>query len=178
MDTAAPASVQIQMGQAASRGLVFRPIQATDQEFLFRVYASTRQEEMAVLDWDAASKEAFLRMQFNAQHQYYSQQFGQAAFWVIEKDGCPVGRLYLDQNDAELRVIDIALLPEYRGRGWGTALLKDVIAAAQQHDRPVRIHVERFNPAMKLYERLGFRVLEDKGVYFFMEWAPGPKSSP
>ncbi len=176
MNTADRASVQIQMDQAASRGLVFRSIDAKDQEFLFRVYASTRQEELAVLDWDPASKEAFLRMQFNAQHQYYREQFSQAAFWVIEKDGCPVGRLYLDQNDAELRVIDIALLPEYRGRGWGTALLEDVMAAAQQSGRPVRIHVERFNPALSLYERLGFRILEDKGVYYFMEWAPGPES--
>ena len=83
----------------------------------------------------------------------------------------PIGRLYVDRRTEEIRIIDIALLPEYRGKGVGSKLIRALLDEAEQERMPVRIHVERFNPALRLYRRLGFKVVEDEGVYYLMEWA-------
>src|SRR5262249_39352148 len=107
-----------------------------------------------------------------AQHRYYQEQFPGAAFDVILRNGQPAGRLYVDRRAEEIRIIDIALLPEHRRAGIGRGLLEEVLAEATQTSKPVRIHVERFNPALRLYERLGFQRIGDTGVYFLMEWLP------
>ena len=155
-----------------NHAITFRRIGPDDEPFLYRVYASTRTEELAPLDWGAAQKEAFLRMQFNAQHRYYQEQYPDASFQIILADNRPVGRLYVQRFPEELHVIDVALLPEYRRAGIGSALLNDLLAEADQAGLPVRIYVERFNPALHLYHRLGFTVIGDTGVYFHMGRAP------
>ncbi len=94
-----------------------RPIRGRDQAFLYQVYAGTRTEELAPLPWDEAEKAAFLRMQFDAQHKYYGEQFPDARFDVVLDRGRRIGRLYVDRRAEEIRVIDIALLPECRGKG-------------------------------------------------------------
>lgn len=151
-----------------------RPATDQDMEFLYAVYASSRAAEMALVPWDEAQKVAFLTMQFRLQHQYYHQQFGEARFDVIELSGKPVGRLYVDERPDEIRIIDIALLEQYRGQGVGTQLLQYILARGQDLQRPVRIHVEKNNPALHLYDRLQFHVIEDQGVYYLMEWVPPP----
>ena len=99
--------------------LGFRPIRTEDQDFLRRLYASTRQEELAAVPWSEEEKAAFLQMQFRAQHTYYKQQFPEAQFDIILQDHHPIGRLYVDRRPEEIRLIDIAFLPEYRGQGIG-----------------------------------------------------------
>lgn len=156
-----------------AQGLALRPIRDDDRDFLYEVYASTRAEELALVDWSAAEKEGFLRQQFAAQHQYYTATFTQARFAVVELGGTAIGRLYIDRRADEIRVIDIALLPAYRGRGFGRALMTAVLDEAGRAGKPVRIHVEQFNPAMRLYQRLGFRPRgAQEGVYRLMEWRP------
>jgi ribosomal protein S18 acetylase RimI-like enzyme len=152
--------------------ITFRPIRPDDEGFLFQVYASTRVEELAPLDWTEVQKEAFLRMQFTAQHTYYQAQFPHASFQVILQGQRPIGRLYVDRRADEISLVDIALLPAYRNVGIGSALLRDLLAEARQAGKPVRIHVECFNPALRLYERLGFSRVGDTGVYFLLEWDP------
>jgi ribosomal protein S18 acetylase RimI-like enzyme len=152
--------------------ITFRPIGPDDEPFLYRVYASTRTEELALVPWDAAQKEAFLRMQFTAQQRYYQDQFPGASFRIILADARPIGRLYVERRREELHVIDIALLPEHRRAGIGSALLNDLLAEADRAGLPVRLHVERFNPALRLYQRLGFTVIGDTGLYFHVERAP------
>jgi ribosomal protein S18 acetylase RimI-like enzyme len=152
-----------------------RPCLGADEAFLFRVYASTRADEMKLVDWDVAQKESFLRMQFNAQHQYYIDQYPNANFQVILRDGQPVGRLYINRREDEIRIIDIALLPNFRGQGIGSFLMESILSEAAQHNKTVTLHVEQYNPAMQFYERLGFRLVEDKGVYCFMKWTPEKK---
>ena len=156
--------------------ITLRPITLEDEGFLFRVYASTREEELAQTDWDDAQKEAFLKMQFYAQHKYYVEQFHKASFDVILLDGEPIGRLYLDRRKAELHIIDIALLPAYRNRGIGSTLLKAILAEGEQAGLFVSIYVEQFNPALRLYIRLGFRHNGENGVYYLMEWRPAPST--
>lgn len=150
--------------------LEFRPISDADLPFLQALYASTRADEMALSGWSQEQIAAFLALQFRAQHAHYQTHYPSARFDLILQNRQAIGRLYLDQWDDEYRLIDIALLPEYRNQGLGTRVLHDILAQAASEDKVVRIHVEHFNPALRLYQRLGFRQLEDKGVYLFMEW--------
>ncbi len=152
-----------------------RPITPEDQELLLRIYASTRADELAAVPWSEQEKQDFLRFQFDAQHKYYQEHFPRAAFDLILKGGEPIGRLYVDRRDDEIRLIDIALLPEHRGGGLGGAIMQGVLAEGRESGRLVRIHVEHNNPAMRLYLRLGFEKIEEQGVYHLMEWRPEEK---
>ncbi|MEZ5333123.1 MAG: GNAT family N-acetyltransferase [Thermoanaerobaculia bacterium] len=155
--------------------LSLRPATDEDLPFLRRVYASTRAAELEAVPWTSQEKERFLAFQFEAQHRDYRERFPHAAYDVVLADGEAVGRLYVDRRDGEIRLIDIALLPERRGRGFGSVLLTRLLAEAEASGLPVRIHVERRNPALDLYLRLGFRAVEHGGVYDLLEWRPaGP----
>ena len=161
------------------RSVGFRPANDTVQQFLCTLYASTREDEMSVVEWSEAQKNAFLNMQFDAQHRYYREQFPSADYLVVERDGEAIGRIYLDRRADELRLIDIALIPEARNQGLGEALLLDLLDEGRASALPVSIHVERFNPAMRLYLRLGFTPVKDQGVYQLLEWrAPELDTAP
>lgn len=152
--------------------VALRPATEADEAFLLSVYASTRQQELEAVQWTAAQKAAFLAWQGAAQHRYYRQNYAGAEYAVIEAEGHPIGRLYLHRRSDEIRIMDIALLPPYRGRGVGTRLLRQVLDEGRRTGRSVSIHVEKDNPALRLYERLGFRRAADRGVYLFLEWRP------
>ena len=145
-----------------------RPTTPADRAFLLEVYASTRAEELAPVPWSDEQKAAFLEQQFSAQDHHYKTHYDNTAYDVIVVDGEDVGRLYVGRWSEEIRIVDIALLPQHRGRGIATALLADLIAEAEAASKPLTIHVERTNPAIAFYERLGFRLTEDRGVYLFM----------
>lgn len=153
--------------------VTLRPVEPGDEEFLYQVYASTRREELARTGWDEEQKATFLRMQFDAQSRYYRENYAEAGFSVVLSNGLPAGRLYVAWWPEEIRIMDVALSPEYRGAGIGTKLLEDLISESEASGKPLSIHVERFNPALRLYGRLGFRKAADKGVYFLMERSPG-----
>lgn len=152
--------------------VALRPAVAADEDFLRRVYGSTRATELELVDWDDGQKDAFVRMQFEAQRSYYEEHYAGASFDVVVVDGEPAGRLYVARWPDEIRIVDITLLPDHRRRGIGSALLGALLAEGAASSRPVTIHVERFNPALALYERLGFTVTADKGVYLLLEWRP------
>jgi ribosomal protein S18 acetylase RimI-like enzyme len=154
-----------------SANLTLRPARDSDEAHLRRVYASTREEELAVVGWDDREKDAFLRQQFDAQDAQY-RTYPDASLDVIEVNGLAAGRLYVARSPQELRIMDIALLPPYRNRGIGTSLLRDLLEEAAESGRRVTIHVEKFNPARALYERLGFSEAGDLGVYVLMEATP------
>src|SRR5882672_202228 len=158
--------------RAAQAGLTFRPITDADLPFLARLYASTRMEELSVTGWSDAQKAAFLQMQFDAQHAHYRKHYAGSDFLVIERAAQAIGRLYLARWRAEHRIVDIALLPEHRGAGLGTALLRDLLDEAARAAKAVTIHVEKFNPAMTLYRRLGFVAAGEEGAYDLMRWEP------
>ena len=123
--------------------------------------------------WSDEQKKSFLWQQFTAQHNWYQQQYQGASFLIIEWQKQPIGRLYLAPTfgDGSVRIIDITLLPAYRNKGFGESMLRDIIELARTHQKTVTIHVESFNPARQLYERLGF-VLKDRKneVYHLYEW--------
>lgn len=146
-----------------------RTATADDLAFLARVYASTREEELRPVPWSDEQKLAFLQMQFEAQHGEYHSRYPDASFDVIELDGTPAGRLYVHRREREIRIVDISLLPEHRAKGAGTSLLENLIRESETAGKPLTIHVETLNPAMRLYQKLGFRPIGETGVYLLME---------
>ncbi|RWA99061.1 MAG: N-acetyltransferase [Mesorhizobium sp.] len=153
-------------------GLRFRAAVEADLPFLSRLYASTRFEELAVTSWSEAQKAEFLGMQFQAQHAHYRKHYPEADWLVVERDSEDIGRLYIECWPTQHRIIDIAFLPHHRRKGYGTALLCDLIDEAWLAGKSASIHVEKHNPARRLYVALGFAVVEDKGVYDLMACAP------
>jgi ribosomal protein S18 acetylase RimI-like enzyme len=152
--------------------VTLRPAAPADRDFLCALYASTRQDELAAWGWDAAQRELFLAMQFRAQQQHYAAAWPHAADRIICLGGAPVGRLLVAREPAEIRLVDIALLPAHRGAGIGARLIGGLLAEAARDGRPVRLHVARDNRARRLYERLGFTPAADDGIYLLMECRP------
>jgi ribosomal protein S18 acetylase RimI-like enzyme len=154
-----------------------RPARDDDRGLLFEVYASTRTEELAAVPWSDEQKRVFLQQQFDAQDADYRSRRQDAQFFVIEVDGAPAGRLYrsyLDEDPPrELRIMDIALLPDFRGRGIGSSLLDDLMAEADAAGLVLSLHVEKWNPARRLYDRLGFVATGENDVYLRLERPPG-----
>lgn len=153
----------------SSASVTLRPARPEDEDFLRRVYGSTRAEELAATGWDEAMKEAFVAQQFDAQRTHYLSNYESATYEVILVDDAPAGRLYVARWPDEIRVMDIALLPEFRGRGIGTRLLHDLLAEADVAGKIVSIHVERNNPALSLYRRLAFEEAGERGVYLLLK---------
>jgi ribosomal protein S18 acetylase RimI-like enzyme len=158
---------------AAPFGIGYRPQTDEDLPFMAALYAAGRAEELAPVPWPQEAKDAFLAQQFEAQHRNYQGHFTGAEWLVIERAGAPIGRLYLVEWPSEFRVIEIGLTPGCRGSGIGGAILRDVQAMGAAAGKPVSMHVEKMNPARRLYDRLGFAFREDKGIYELIEWRPG-----
>jgi GNAT superfamily N-acetyltransferase len=149
-----------------------RPEEPGDEGFLFEVYASTRAEELALTNWEQPMRLAFLNQQFNAMRRGYRSMFPEGEFSLICLDGQPVGRLVINRSPAEIRVVDIVLLPANRNRGIGTQLIRRVCAEAVGVGKPLRLSVLINNRAGHWYRRLGFALNEERGIYDEMEWRP------
>jgi ribosomal protein S18 acetylase RimI-like enzyme len=157
---------------APSLTLSLRPAETRDEGFLRRVYADSRREELDQVAWPEGARDEFLRQQFDAQNSHYRKHYPGAEFLVIEHAGQLAGRFYVRRTLGEIRIMDLALVPEARGLGIGTHLLRELISEGQATGAIVTIHVEKFNPALRLYERLGFRAADDRGAYWFLQWSP------
>ena len=156
----------------ATDRVTLRPVTDDDRQFLLRVYGSTRDEELSQVEWAPGQREAFLRMQFDAQDREYHERNPEGTFDVIEVDGRPAGRLYVDRRPDDIRIVDISLLPEFRGSGVGGHLLAQLKQEAAASGRKLSIHVEIHNRAAELYRRMGLVVVAEHGVYRRMEWVP------
>ena len=150
----------------------WRPAQPDDEPFLYELYASTRTEEVDAFGWDAAQQEMFLKLQFAAQRQHYDIAYPDAEHRIILFKGRAAGRMLVFRSDREIVLVDIALLPGHRGAGIGAALIRGLIDEAEAMGLPLRLHVEKRNRAARLYERLGFSLIGETGVYYEMERRP------
>jgi len=148
----------------------FRPVTPEDHPFLRDLYAAVRAAELAPVPWPEEAKRAFLDEQFDLQHQHYVKNYPGADLLLIENDGQAVGRIYVYRTRNEIRLMDIALVPGARGQGIGSALLHELMDEARATHRHLTLHVEPDNPAQRLYQRLGFRLIENRGVYDFLGW--------
>ena len=155
-----------------------RPVTDADQEFLIGVYAGTRAAELAQVDWDQSQKEAFIRWQYEMQKQEYDARYPDARYDVILVDDVPAGRVWVGADDTQIRLLDIAVIPEFQNRGVGTHLLRQLMDEATRDNKPLRHMVFVLNEnAYRFYERLGFKTIEDAGGYLHMEWLPGQSSA-
>jgi GNAT superfamily N-acetyltransferase len=167
----------INVGQVGSHSVACRIANEKDNEFCYAVYASTRAQELAQVPWTPEERERFLRQQFKAQDHAYRNNYPGAEFLIIVVDGADAGRLYAHRRPDEIRIMDVALLPPFRAQGIGTYFLKEFLREGQISSRIVTIHVEVFNPARRLYQRLGFRPVGENAVYCLMEWRPSTQPS-
>ena len=148
-----------------------RPVTDADQEFLVGVYAGTRADELAQTNWDDSQKDAFIRWQYQMQKQEYETRYPNARYDVILVDGVPAGRMWVGSDDAQIRLLDIAVIPEFQNRGVGSYLLRQLIDEATRENKPLRHMVFVLNQdAFRFYERLGFKTIEDVGGYLHMEF--------
>jgi ribosomal protein S18 acetylase RimI-like enzyme len=159
--------------EEAFRALGLRPATSADEPFLLKLFATTRSDELALMNWDENQKGAFIAMQFKAQNQHYAMNYPQAQNNIILWNDDPVGRLLLDRGEREFTLVDVALLPTHRGNGIGTSLIQDIVKEAAAARKPIRLHVLSSNAAKRLYERLGFsRIGGDAAAYLEMIWVP------
>ncbi len=148
-----------------------------DESFLFQVYAGTREEELALTNWDENTRRQFLNLQFAAMRRGYANQYPDAEFLIVSLGQERVGRLVINRSADAIRVVDVALLPAHRNRGFGTILMRQVCAEATRAGQPVRLCVLQGNRALRWYERLGFTFCESRGIYDELEWrAPAPQA--
>jgi GNAT superfamily N-acetyltransferase len=153
--------------------IALRPYRAEDEPFLFQLYAGTRLHEIAPFGWPAAQQEAFLRMQFTAQQRWYAMAYPQAEHHIIEQEGIAIGRMMVSRQQTAAVLVDIALLQEHRGKGVGGGLVQQLIRQCDQEKLPLQLQVLRTNPALRLYERLGFLRTGEDQIYIQMEKQPG-----
>jgi len=146
-----------------------RPCRPDDQGFLFRLYSDTRLPEIAQFGWPQPQQEAFLRMQFTAQQRWYEMTYSQAGHQIIEQGGASIGRLLVLRQPDVVILVDISLLAEFRGKGIGGGLIRDLIQDCDRIKIPLRLQVRVNNPALRLYERLGFRKTGQDQMYTQME---------
>lgn len=149
--------------------LFLREATPADEAFLLEVYASTRMEELEPFGWDDNQKQAFIKMQFVARERTYPRADNR----IILLSGRPVGRILVDRGEETILLRDIALLTEFRNAGIGSQLIHDLMKEASAAGKPIELHVLITSPAVRLYERLGFRRTEDEAAYIGMRWDPG-----
>lgn len=161
-----------------SQGYTLRPETDDDIPFLTRLYGTTREQELAQVDWSPEQKRMFIEHQFNAQRLHYRTRIDGVAFYVIEENAAPIGRLYLQERETRAHIVDIALMPDQCGKGLGSIILQGLIDTAASRGKGVGIFVEKYNPALRLYRRLGFTEIQDTDIYFEMEWVPEGYDAP
>jgi N-acetylglutamate synthase-like GNAT family acetyltransferase len=155
-----------------SREISFRPVGPEDSAFLFELYASTRREELVRNGWSPAQQAEFLKLQFAARQSHYQDRYPNATFQLILREGKPAGCFHIDRRPEEIYVVDLALLPHYRD-GTGRTVLRGLLAEAARAGLPVMGHVEILNPALRLFQRLGFVIVEGAGPHYRVRWEAG-----
>ncbi len=156
--------------EEAFRALSLRPATSADGPFLLNLFATTRADELSLMNWD--QKQTFIAMQFEAQSQHHVMNYPHAENRIILWNDEPVGRLLLDRGELELTLVDIALLPAHRNTGIGTGLIQDIVKEAVAAAKPIRLHVFSASAAKRLYERMGFSQIGEDAAYLEMLWVP------
>lgn len=140
------------------------------EAFLYELYVSTRVDEVTAWGWDESTRENFLQMQWNAQSRHFASEYPNVEHYVIRHNGQLVGRQMTSSTDEEILLIDIAILPQYRNQGIGTALIVELQELAKQTRKRLHLSVLTTSAAVSLYQRLGFVTDKENELYYFMKW--------
>lgn len=161
------------MDSSVDSKVTLRLVTKEDDPFLLEVYGTTRADELSQVEWAEGQMEVFVRWQFDLQRREYDARFPDARYQLILIDGEPAGRFWVGEDEEQIRLLDIALLPQFQKRGAGTVLLKELMKEAASAGKLLRHMVFVLNnDAHRFYERLGFVVIEDLGAYKHMEFRP------
>ena len=152
--------------------ITLRDVADADDPFLFELYASTRESELAMTHWTDDQKRSFVEFQFAAQKRDYSGNNPDATHQIILDAGEPAGRVYVARRADEIHILDITIAPPRRNAGIGSEILRGILDEAGRAGKPVTIYVEDFNPSLRLFERLGFRVRSVDGFLMLLERPP------
>jgi ribosomal protein S18 acetylase RimI-like enzyme len=145
--------------------IALRAAESADADFEQYLYASTR-DDLRPLGPEVF--DGLVGMQFRAQSMTWRLEHPEAERKIVMVDGERVGRMVVDSSKFHIEVLDVAILPELRNQGIGTAVLRSVIGQADRTLRPVRLHVEKRNRAVRWFERLGFLPTGETGLYLAM----------
>jgi ribosomal protein S18 acetylase RimI-like enzyme len=156
----------------SARGLSLREATLDDLPFMRGLYGQLRADEVKQIPWPETVRHQFLDNQFSLQHHHFVTHYEKAVFYVVLHQGNNAGRLYLLREPPYFLIIDIALLPEYRRQGMGSALLSWVKAlTVETGAHGIDLHVDQRNPdAQRLYARQGFALTRNEGPYLGMRW--------
>ncbi|MBS1792006.1 MAG: GNAT family N-acetyltransferase [Acidobacteria bacterium] len=143
-----------------------------DEDFLVAVYGSTRQQELAMVPWTEEQKEAFVRFQLKAQLAHYQNEYPNAEYSIILFDDQPVGRLYIDRREDDLRIMDITLLPEHRGKGISSPIIRHLMDEASVLEKRLSINLDKLSQSQPIFEHFGFNPAEDSGFHVLYAWHP------
>lgn len=159
--------------QGVTHTVRMRPVNETDDSFLYDVVSSTVRNQFKKMGGDIQIMEPLLRIQYENQTREYRKRFPQASHLIVTINNVDAGRIYLDRNSEEIRILDVTLLPEYRGKGLGAFILKMLEEEAAQNQLPIRIYVEEGNPSLRLFRRLGYQFQGKYGeVHNLLQWTP------
>lgn len=145
------------------RGIALRPCRDGDAAFVRDLFFSVRAPEFAPAGWPEAVLRDFLANQSQLQNSHYATAYPHATNLLVTHDGAAIGRVILHASPGDIRVVDIALLPQWRGGGLGAALLTAIRHQAQACRASVSLTVDLHNPALRLYQRQGFVAVRDNG---------------
>jgi RimJ/RimL family protein N-acetyltransferase len=150
-----------------------RAVQPDDEEFLISVYASSREQELAMVPWTDEQRYVFAKFQFQAQLNYYQTEFPNSEHSIILSEGEPVGRLFIDRREAQIRILDITILTRHRGKGIGTPIIRHVMDLAGAAGKSVGINLDLFSTSQQTFERLGFKPTEKTDSHTLYVWQSG-----
>lgn len=155
--------------------LVVRPALPQDEIFLYHLYSAIRGPEFELAAISPTQREHLIRLQFRGQMYTYTQQFPNSCYHIVLLDSKPVGRLWVAPGDNEYHLVDIALHPGVQSKGIGTVLIQRLQQEAAKARLPIRSTVSKFNPgSLRFHKRLGFSILREDEMNYFMEWRPIP----
>jgi len=154
----------------SSCGLTLREVSSLDEEFLLDLYRSVREAEMAMVPWTDEQRLAFVRHQYAAQRNHYRTEYPAAQHSILLKDDVPVGMLYIDFTQADVKIMDLIISPSSRNLGIGSSLLKVLQSEASRLQKPITVFVDQQDRSIKLFDRLGFKPVEEQGMHILLEW--------
>lgn len=165
-----PESVQANL----TMRLNVRPAREDDEPFLRRLRAQADTERLLLdhVGLKQEEKNSLLQIQTAAFAKHYRDVNWEKIHCLIEINEEPAGAFITMEDKDEIRLADIVVDGRYRGIGVGLAIIQAVQNEAMKSKRPLRLHVEQLSPLRQFYQRMGFRLLEDRITHLFMEWLP------